>query len=303
MRPATSPTTIWTDWEKNEGFPRAACPCCLDGPACCAAETSALWHAGAKKPMAGAIEFRDVSYRLPSGRLLLESVSIALEPGSTTALLGRSGSGKTTLLRTVNGMHPVSSGQVLVRGNDVAAHDLIALRRSIGYVIQETGLFPHFTVERNIGLVLEVEGRPKAEIAARARALMDMVGLPAEHFAHRLPHELSGGQRQRVGLGRALAAGQDILLLDEPFGALDPLTRAEMQDLLRALCGRMHTTILLVTHDLDEALYLAQRIVLLENGQVAADLPAVEFLASPNPAVAAYVRAVHRGAQSAEVAP
>lgn len=253
--------------------------------------------------MAGAIEFRDVTYRLPNGRVLLEGISLALEPGSSTALLGRSGSGKTTLLRTVNGMHPVSSGQVLVRGSDVAAHDLIALRRSIGYVIQETGLFPHFTVERNIGLVLEVDGRPKAEITARARDLMNMVGLDAEQFAHRMPHQLSGGQRQRVGLGRALAAGQDILLLDEPFGALDPLTRAEMQDLLRALCGRMRTTVLLVTHDLDEALYLAQRIVLLQNGQVAADLPAEEFLASPSPAVSAYVRAVHRSARPAEFTP
>ncbi len=241
-----------------------------------------------------AIEFREVSYRLPDGRALLDGVSLTIERGTTTALLGRSGSGKTTLLRTVNRMHRISDGEVWVRGHSVAEQDPIALRRSIGYVIQETGLFPHFTIERNIGLVLELEGKSAPEIAARARALLGTVGLHAAEFARRLPHQLSGGQRQRAGLARALAAGQEILLMDEPFGALDPLTRAEMQDVLRTLTAGASITVLLVTHDLDEAIYLADRIVLLEAGRIAADLPAAAFLSSRAPAVEAYVRAVHR---------
>ena len=247
-----------------------------------------------------AIEFRSVSYRLPDGRALLEDVSLEVAAGTTVALLGKSGSGKTTLLRAVNRMHGISSGDILVRGRSILEQESIALRRSIGYVIQETGLFPHFTVERNIGLVMEIEGKPRAAIRERASALLAMVGLNADDFAQRPPHALSGGQRQRIGLARALAAGQDILLMDEPFGALDPLTRAEMQDVLRRLTMEVQqsgqrTTVLLVTHDLDEALYLAERVVLVEGGRIAANLPAEEFLQSTLPAVQAYVRAVHRG--------
>ena len=250
-----------------------------------------------------AIEFRNVSYRLPNGRALLNDVTLEVATGTTMALLGKSGSGKTTLLRTVNRMHSVSSGDVLVRGRSIHDQEVIPLRRSIGYVIQETGLFPHFTVERNIGLVLELEGKTGAAIAERAHVLLEMVGLNPAEFARRMPHELSGGQRQRVGLARALAAGQDILLMDEPFGALDPLTRAEMQDVLRRLTLEVHgtgarTSVLLVTHDLDEALYLAERVVLIEDGSVAANLPAEGFLSSPIPAVQAYVRARHRGVEA-----
>jgi osmoprotectant transport system ATP-binding protein len=250
---------------------------------------------------APAIEFRNVSYRLPDGRLLLDDVTLQVAAGTTVALLGKSGSGKTTLLRAVNGLHGISNGDVLVRGKSVTAQDPISLRRSIGYVIQETGLFPHFNVERNVGLVLEIEDKPREAIRERAHALLEMVGLNAAEFAQRMPHELSGGQRQRVGLARALAAGQDILLMDEPFGALDPLTRAEMQDVLRNLTTTVQekrTTVLLVTHDLDEALYLAERIILFDQGHMAANLAAREFLDSEIPAVQAYVRAVHRGAEA-----
>lgn len=251
---------------------------------------------------APAIEFRKVSYRLPDGRALLDDVTLEVPAETTVALLGKSGSGKTTLLRAVNRMHGISSGEVLVRGRSIEDQEPIALRRSIGYVIQETGLFPHFTVERNIGLVLEIEGKPRSAIRERARVLLEMVGLNAEEFARRYPHELSGGQRQRVGLARALAAGQDILLMDEPFGALDPLTRAEMQDVLRRLTLEVQqsgarTTVLLVTHDLDEALYLAERVVLVEGGRLAANLAAEDFLSSDVPAVMAYVQAVHRGTE------
>ena len=245
--------------------------------------------------MPPAIEFRDIEVRAPQGRLLLDHVSLALEDGTVTAILGRSGSGKTTLLRTVNRMVETTGGTVLVNGRDVREADLIALRRGMGYVIQETGLFPHFTVERNVGLVLEAEGRPRPERARRSRELLTAVGMEPDKFAGRYPHQLSGGQRQRVGLARALAADPAILLMDEPFGALDPLTRAEMQDMLRSLLARLNKTVLLVTHDLDEALYLGQRIVLFEEGRVMADLAPDEFMRSDQPEIAAYIRAFRRG--------
>jgi osmoprotectant transport system ATP-binding protein len=172
----------------------------------------------------------------------------------------------------------------------------------MGYVIQETGLFPHFNIERNVGLVPEAEGRPREERLRRSHELLTAVGLDPASFAHRFPHQLSGGQRQRVGLARALAAEPKILLMDEPFGALDPLTRAEMQDMLRDLLhqlpGRAPTTVLLVTHDLDEALYLADRIVLLEAGKLIANLEPAAFLHSTQPEIVSYVRAFHRGERS-----
>jgi len=249
--------------------------------------------------MPPAIEFRDVEVRIPQGRLLLNHVSLSLDEGTVTAILGRSGSGKTTLLRTVNRMIEPTAGAVLVEGRDIRESDLIALRRGMGYVIQETGLFPHFTVERNVGMVLEAKGRPREERARRSRELLAAVGLEANVFAARFPHQLSGGQRQRVGLARALAAHPAILLMDEPFGALDPLTRAEMQDMLRGLLTRLKKTVLLVTHDLDEALYLGDRIVLLHEGRVIADFAPEEFMRSKQPEVVAYIRAFHRGERDA----
>src|SRR3954454_11362655 len=242
-----------------------------------------------KTRMPPAIEFRDLEFRIPSGRLLLDRVSLALNEGTVTAILGRSGSGKTTLLRTVNRMIEPMAGAVLVNGRDTRDANLIALRRGMGYVIQETGLFPHFTVERNAGLVLEAEGKPLEERSRRSRELLAAVGLQADGIGARHPHQLSGGQRQRVGLARALAADPAILLMDEPFGALDPLTRAEMQDMLRGLLGRLKKTVLLVTHDLDEALYLGDRIVLLSQGRLIADLAPQDFLRSPNPEIVAYI--------------
>jgi len=249
--------------------------------------------------MPPAIEFRNVEFRVPQGRLLLDRVSLALDAGSVTAILGRSGSGKTTLLRTVNRMVEPTGGAVLVNGQDTRDADLIALRRGMGYVIQETGLFPHFTVERNVGVVLEAEGRPREERAQRSRELLAAVGLEADGIAARHPHQLSGGQRQRVGLARALAADPAILLMDEPFGALDPLTRAEMQDMLRGLLARLKKTVLLVTHDLDEALYLGDCIVLLDGGRLVANLAPEEFLRSQQAEIVAYIRAFHRGERGA----
>ncbi|KAA6462070.1 ATP-binding cassette domain-containing protein [Acidobacteria bacterium AB60] len=249
--------------------------------------------------MPSGIQFRDVSFRTAEGRLLLDGISLAVEESSTTAVLGRSGSGKTTLLRTVNRMIEPTAGEVLVAGQNVRTADLITLRRGIGYVIQETGLFPHFSIERNVGVVLEAEGRAKEERQRRSRELLGAVGLDPESFATRMPHQLSGGQRQRVGLARAMAAQPGVLLMDEPFGALDPLTRAEMQDMLRALLDRLHKTVLLVTHDLDEALYLADRIVLLEQGRLVASQTPEEFLRSREPAIVSYIRAFHRGEHQA----
>jgi osmoprotectant transport system ATP-binding protein len=246
------------------------------------------------------VEFAKVSYALPRSadgqgeRVLLRDISLQLEAGTTTALLGRSGSGKTTLLRTVNELVTPTSGEVLVAGKPVRDYETVALRRSIGYVIQETGLFPHMTVERNAGMALELAGRSKQEIAARVREVLALAGLEYEEFRARYPWQLSGGQRQRVGLARALATDPMVLLMDEPFGALDPLTRAEMQTMLRGLLERVGKTVLLVTHDLDEALYLAERVVFLDGGEVVVDLPAGEILRSENLYVRNYIQAVHR---------
>lgn len=250
------------------------------------------------------VEFAQVSFTVGNpgngnpaplgGRQLLYDISLKVSAGTTTALLGRSGSGKTTLLRTVNGLVRPTGGRVLVGSTDVGTSDLVALRRSIGYVIQETGLFPHMSVERNIGMALELAGANRDAIRTKAIDLLSVVGLPAE-LAARYPWQLSGGQRQRVGLARALASEPKVLLMDEPFGALDPLTRAEMQTMLRDLLRRVGVTTLIVTHDLQEAIYLADRLVLLEGGRIVADLASREVRSSRNAAVRAYVAATTRG--------
>ena len=240
------------------------------------------------------VEFANVSFALPDGRPLLSDISLTVEAGTTTALLGRSGSGKTTLLRMVNGLVLPTAGHVRVGGLDVLTADKIALRRRIGYVIQETGLFPHMSILRNVGLILELAYEHSDRVALRVGEMLRLVGL-GEEFADRYPWQLSGGQRQRVGLARALAGEPGFLLMDEPFGALDPLTRAEMQTMLLDLLRRVGKTTLIVTHDLEEALFLADRVVLLEAGRVVADLPASEVRTSQNVAVREYVAATHRG--------
>jgi osmoprotectant transport system ATP-binding protein len=251
-----------------------------------------------------AIEFRDVVVNAAPSRHsgegvaasghILNGISLQLKAGTTTALLGRSGSGKTTLLRTINGLVLPTSGVVLVDGQLVGASDLLMLRRGIGYVIQETGLYPHLSILRNVAMPLEIAGRPKAERESRACEVLSLTGLDPATFANRMPWQLSGGQRQRAGVARALAAAPSILLLDEPFGALDPLTRAEMQTMLRDLLARLGKTAVIVTHDLQEALFLADRILLVEKGSIAADLPSSQVLQSQLAAVQEYVAAVHR---------
>jgi osmoprotectant transport system ATP-binding protein len=207
-------------------------------------------------------------------RALVRNITLTIATGETVVLLGRSGSGKTTLLRLINRMLEPASGCVLVNGRSTIDWNPFALRRSIGYVIQEAGLFPHFTVAENIALVPQLEKWEASRIAARVRELLQLVGLGGGDFAARYPRQLSGGQRQRVGVARALAADPQILLMDEPFGALDPVTRAELQREFAALAKRLAKTIVFVTHDLREALLLATRIVLLQDGRiVACDTP------------------------------
>jgi len=237
-----------------------------------------------------AIEFRDVSYHINDipGRAIVSNVSLTVSRGETLVLLGRSGSGKTTLLKLINRMLLPSQGQVLVEGRATADYDPIRLRRGIGYVIQEAGLFPHFTVAENVGLVPSLEKWDSARIAARVEELLRLVGLDPAEFSARRPRELSGGQRQRVGVARALAADPPILLMDEPFGALDPVTRAELQREFSALARRLNKTIVFVTHDVREALLLGERIALLQGGRLVALAPPQDFLLLDHPEVHAF---------------
>jgi osmoprotectant transport system ATP-binding protein len=241
-----------------------------------------------------AIEFRNVSYGLNGGADVLLNLSLDIYRGETLVLLGRSGSGKTTTLKLINHLLTSTEGEIRVNEKPLRDWDVIRLRRMIGYVIQEAGLFPHYTVERNIGLVPKIEGWPAERIRERVRELLQLVGLEPQ-MASRFPRELSGGQRQRVGVARALAVDPPFLLMDEPFGALDALTRAELQQEFLALQARLQKTVVFVTHDLREALLLGSRIALLEAGRLVALHTKTEFMASQNPLVVAYKQAFDAG--------
>src|SRR6202789_415218 len=201
------------------------------------------------------VEFRDVCYEV-GGRQILSEINFIVEAGETLVLLGRSGSGKTTALKMTNGMLFPTRGEVLVEGRPTTAWDPIRLKRHIGYVIQEVGLFPHFTVAENVGLVPRLEGWPKADVEQRVERLLGDMGLPPAEYLRRYPRQLSGGQRQRVGVARALAADPPLLLFDEPFGAIDPINRATLQDGFLALQNQVRKTVVFVTHDIDEAIKL-----------------------------------------------
>lgn len=240
------------------------------------------------------IEFRQVTYSV-KGRSapLISELSMVVNSGETLVLLGRSGSGKTTLLRLINRMLTPTSGVVVVEGKSTVEWNAIGLRRHIGYVIQEAGLFPHFTVAENVGLVPKLEKWEPARIAERTGELLRIIGLDPKEFAQRRPAQLSGGQRQRVGVARALGADPTILLMDEPFGALDPVTRSELQREFSELARRLGKTIVFVTHDLREALLLATRIVLLQNGRIVASGTPQEFLRINHPEVKAFSATLH----------
>lgn len=238
--------------------------------------------------MTAALEFRQVSYRI-GGNLILDNLDLRLEPGRTLVLLGRSGSGKTTALKMLNGLLVPSAGQVLVEDRATTDWDLIELRRSIGYVIQEVGLFPHFTIAQNIGLVPRLKGWPPERIRARVSELLHQVGLDPAQFLERHPRQLSGGQRQRIGVARALAAEPKLLLFDEPFGALDPVTRAELQDQFLELRKRFQKTSIFVTHDVREALRLGTDIALLARGRLEVVATPAEFVKADTPEARAFL--------------
>lgn len=230
------------------------------------------------------VRFTNVCYRD-----VLKNLDFEVAAGQTFILLGRSGAGKTTALKMVNALLMPTAGQVFVEGRATTEWDLIALRRRIGYVIQETGLFPHFTVARNIGLVPSLNGWTADRIERRVRELLELVGLAPKEYAQRYPRELSGGQRQRVGVARALAADPPVLLFDEPFGALDPVTRHEVRREFTALARALGKTTLFVTHDVREALELGDQIGVLAEGRLAESLPARQFASARSEAARAFL--------------
>ena len=247
------------------------------------------------------IRFNHVSKTYPGAAQAVADFSLNVERASTTVFLGSSGCGKTTLMRMVNAMVTPTSGTVLVRGRDVAGEDPVRLRRSIGYVLQEGGLFPHRTVQDNIATVPRLEGVGRTEARGRALELLDLVGLDRD-VATRYPAQLSGGQRQRVGVARALANRADILLMDEPFGALDPLVRADLQRELKEIQGSLGTTILFVTHDVDEAFALGDQIaVLSKGGRLEQVGSASELLSAPASSFVADFVGASRGARELHV--
>ncbi len=228
-----------------------------------------------------AVELRNVSKLYPGGVRAVDGLSLRVPAGRVVALLGASGCGKTTTLRLINRLEEATAGAVLVRGQDVRGQRPEGLRRSIGYVIQEAGLFPHLSVTANVGTVPRLLGWPRARVRARVGEVLEMVGLPERTFGPRLPAALSGGQRQRVGVARALAADPDLLLMDEPFGALDPGTREALQDEFVRLNRRLQKTVVLVTHDVAEAGKMADEIVLMHQGRIIQQGPPADLLLRP----------------------
>jgi osmoprotectant transport system ATP-binding protein len=241
--------------------------------------------------MAG-IEFDNVSFGHSRQRAILDRFTLTVDAGETVALVGASGAGKTTVLKLVNRLLLPDAGNVRVLGRDTREWDPIRLRRSVGYVIQEVGLFPHLTAGDNIAVVPRLERWEPDRVSERVRELIELIGLGSDNYAARWPDELSGGQRQRVGVARALAVDPPVLLMDEPFGALDPVTRRQLQDEFRRIQSRLRKTVLLVTHDMAEAMALADRIGVLDSGRLIWSGPANAILESEDPRVRRFVDAV-----------
>jgi osmoprotectant transport system ATP-binding protein len=231
------------------------------------------------------VDFRHVSFGHRTRGRVLDDFTVTIGAGEVLALVGASGAGKTTVLKLVNRMLVPDAGQVVVQGRDTREWDPIRLRRSIGYVIQEVGLFPHLQVRDNVAVVPRLERWAADRIAARVHALLDLVGLPPQEYADRWPDELSGGQRQRVGVARALAADPPILLMDEPFGALDPVTRRQLQAEFRAIQSRLRKCVTLVTHDMGEAMVLGDRVGVIDKGRLIWCGPPLHLAASTDPRV------------------
>jgi osmoprotectant transport system ATP-binding protein len=238
------------------------------------------------------VEFREVDFQI-AGAKILDNLNLGIRPGEILILLGESGCGKTTTLKLINRLIEPTAGEVLVEGRRTTDWDAIKLRRRIGYVLQEAGLFPHFTVAENVALVPHLENRSEAETEAKIAELLELVGLSASKFGDRFPHELSGGQRQRVGVARALAANPKLLLLDEPFGALDALTRVNLQKEFARLVQNLGKTVVFVTHDLHEAFILGTRICLMDKGRVALLETPENFRKSDLPLVRNYLETVN----------
>ena len=238
------------------------------------------------------VEFRRAGFEI-GGVRILDDLNLEIFRGETLVLLGESGCGKTTSLKLINRLIEPTAGEVLVEGRRTTDWDAIKLRRRIGYVLQEAGLFPHFTIAENVALVPRLENRDETETASRVSELLELVGLSPRKFAARFPHELSGGQRQRVGVARALAANPDLLLLDEPFGALDALTRVNLQKEFARITRELHKTAVFVTHDLHEAFILATRICLMDKGRIAFLGTAEDFRESELPLIRKYLETVN----------
>ncbi len=243
-----------------------------------------------------AVAWLEVHKRFPDGHEALAGVTLEVARGEVLAILGTSGSGKTTLLKLANRLIEPTSGRVFVGGKDAADWDAIALRRSTGYVIQEAGLLPHLNILANVALVPRLQGTPRVAREDAARKGLLQVGLDPGRFGDLFPHQLSGGQRQRVGVARALAADPDLILMDEPFGALDPITRRELQDEFRALQRRLGKTVVVVTHDIREACRIADRLALLDRGRLIQQGTPAEMVGAP---ATDFARAFFREAEAA----
>ncbi len=218
--------------------------------------------------MGKVIEFKDVSKKYPNGNEAVKKINFSINEGEFIVFIGTSGSGKTTALKMINRLEDATSGEIKVKGKNIFDYNIHKMRWDMGYVLQQVALFPHLTVEENIGIVPELKGWKKEKIKERTEELLEMIGLESEKYMERMPHELSGGEAQRIGIARALAGNPEVILMDEPFSALDPITRRSLQKDIKELQQKINKTIVFVTHDIEEAFYLGDRIFIIKDGKI-----------------------------------